>query len=135
MSGHDMAPENWPPGPGNTTGVGLQWDARNEVKLLGSETTNIDDLALVKFSMLPDPADILLLTEYPDVQNRMGSLEGITVSSVSQQGSPISNNWPKLLHYGRFNYLMADGHVEMLTGLQTGGMNGHAGIWSIKEDD
>ena len=36
-------------------------------------------------------------------------------------------------HLGRLNYLMVDGHVELLSPLQTGSFDGTAGIWTVKK--
>lgn len=135
LSSHDMTPGNWPPGPENTTGVGLWWGWGDQEKLQGRETQNLDDLLLVKLAWLPDPADTLLLTEFPSKENRMRRVECVRVDSVREQGRPLSGDQLQRFHHGRFNYLMADGHVELLTPLQTGGLDGHAGIWTIKKGD
>jgi prepilin-type processing-associated H-X9-DG protein len=134
MSSHNMAAENWPPGPENTTGVGLWWDSYGMDSLLGHEPQNLDELALVKLSWFQDPANTLLLTEYPLANNRLGHVDDVRVGSPGDQASGLLVGLPKI-HYGRFNYLMADGHVELLTGLQTGGIGGSSGIWSIKKGD
>jgi prepilin-type processing-associated H-X9-DG protein len=134
MSGHDMKPDNWPPGPDNSTGVGLWWGPGEAHRLLGYETDNLNDLALVKLTWLPDPASTLVLTECPGMGNRLAQAEDLRVESVAQQAKAFNSRRPPY-HDGRFNYLMADGHVELLTPLQTGGMDGHAGIWTIKKGD
>jgi prepilin-type processing-associated H-X9-DG protein len=128
-----MAADNWPPGPNNTTGVGLWW-GRGEAKgFLGHDTQNLGELALVKLSWLPDAGDTLLLTEFPNKANRLGRVECIRGGSVREQARELAQ--PAQFHFGRFNYLMCDGHVEPLTSLQTGGMDsGQAGIWSIKKE-
>jgi prepilin-type processing-associated H-X9-DG protein len=128
MSAHDMGPENWPLGPDNTTGLGLWWGENDEVRLLGHKSQNPDELALVKLSWLPDPANTLLLTEYPDKQNRMRSKYCVTIQGAAQQSSAI-NNLASPFHYHRVNYLMADGHVELLSPL------GSIGIWNLKNGD
>jgi prepilin-type processing-associated H-X9-DG protein len=53
---------------------------------------------------------------------------------VSQQQGFFQDNSTKF-HGGRFNYLMIDGHVELLSPLQTGSFDGTSGIWSLKEKD
>lgn len=135
MSDFDMKPDNWPPGPDCATGVGLWWSNNRLNSLLGAKTSpeNLDALALVKFTGLSDPAATLLLTEYPQNESRGGSLMRITVSSPSQQSEKLQV--PGRYHFGRFNYLMADGRVEWLSALQTGSLDGSSGIWSIKKGD
>jgi prepilin-type processing-associated H-X9-DG protein len=136
MSAHNMEPINWPPGPANTTGVGLWWSNDKITALLGdrSNSQNLEALMLVKFSWLPDPANTLLLTEYPYEDNRMGVMHRLTIANTTEQSAGMAN-MPAQFHHGRFNYLMADGHVESLTPLQTGAPGGDGGIWTIKAGD
>ena len=134
MSFNDMQPANWPPGPESMTGVGLWWDSDSEVSLLGHATTNLDELSLVKLSWMPDPANTLLLTEFLQSNNRIGHVDFVRVGNPSEQASGLSAGSP-IIHHDRFNYLMADGHVELLTPLQTGGIGGTSGIWTIKKVD
>jgi prepilin-type processing-associated H-X9-DG protein len=135
MAANDMSPENWPPGPTSATGVGLWWDGNTTPPLLGVDAKNNPDfLPGVKLSALPAPADTLLLTEFIDPQNFMGNIFQTTVQGVVQQLSFFKGDAANF-HYGKFNYLMADGHVELLTPLQTGSPDNHAGIWTIMKGD
>lgn len=147
MSGHDMQPKNWPPNPANTTGVGLVWDEPRmrtllEVGAWNQVKTNGSLLALVKPSWLPAPADTLLLTELVRTDNQLENPLTATVGSARQQVEEFTSNW-SLLHRGRINYLMADGHVEWRSPLewlspnQTGnaGSDQSSGIWTIKAGD
>jgi prepilin-type processing-associated H-X9-DG protein len=136
MSTHDMQPYNWPPGPDNTTGVGLAFNKNNITNILGKEAVqkklSIDDLALVKLSWLPDPANTLWLTELISPENALG--HRITVGNTEEQIKPFNGDTSHF-HNGRFNYLLADGHVESLTLFQAGLGGGAAGIWTIKAGD
>jgi prepilin-type processing-associated H-X9-DG protein len=134
MSAHNMKPENWPPGPDDTTGLGLWWGETDAARILGHDTQNLDELALVKLAWLPDPADTLLLTEYPERENRMQSKYDIRLAGADQQANVFVNR-ANSMHFHRFNYLMADGHVELLSPLQTRALDGSAGIWTIKKGD
>jgi prepilin-type processing-associated H-X9-DG protein len=144
MSRHDMQPENWPPGPDNATGIGLAWDAQHVKTLLGDDAwnqarTNRNTLALVKLSWLPDPANTLLLTELVRPDNQLGTLTTVTVGSARQQVDWFKGD-RALFHHGRFNYLMADGHVELLSPFQIGNAGADdadrpGDIWTIKAGD
>jgi prepilin-type processing-associated H-X9-DG protein len=134
MSFHNMTPQNWPPGPDNATGVGLWWDSDSMTSLLGQVTTNVDELSLVKLTWFPEPANTILLTEYPNVNNWLGHVDDVRVQNPNEQMSGLAAALAQM-HRGRFNYLMADGHVEPLTALQTGGIDGTTGSWSIKAGD
>jgi prepilin-type processing-associated H-X9-DG protein len=138
MTAHDMTAANWPPGPDNETGVGLSWDNENIKQLLGDKAAesvakgNSDALALVKLSWLPSPADTVVLTELIDRDNLVKNIQKATVSSPTEQQAPFDDTTASF-HYGRFNYLMADGHVEALSALQTGTLDGSDGIWTISK--
>jgi prepilin-type processing-associated H-X9-DG protein len=134
MSVYDMVPANWPPGPDTATGLGLWWD-ENTVSLLlaGSGKDKPASLPGIKTSILPDPANTLLLTEYIS-PNHLGSVYRSTVWGVAQQQEYLKDG-VESIHHGRFNYLMADGHVELLSPLQTGTPDRFGGIWTIKKGD
>ena len=144
MAGHDMQPDNWPPGPDNATGVGLIWDKPHANKILengewNQATTNRNILLPVKLSWLPDPANTLLVTESVRPDNQYGSQQATTVSSARQQVEQFIGDRQQF-HYGRFNYLMADGHVELMSPFQTGNAGAYdadrpADIWTIKAGD
>lgn len=127
MSGNDMALENWPPGLESKTGVGLFWNQQTSKALLDSESPPAESLPTLKLSGIPSPSDTVLLTEFPDSTNCMGSFQDAVVFSDSQ---PWGGRGSVQHHGGRFNYLMADGHVELLSVLQAGG-----GIWNLKKEN
>ena len=93
-------------------------------------------LPALKRTILPAPAETLLLTEFMTAGNTMGNVFCTRLWGVNEQ-EPVFKQAPRL-HYGRFNYLLADGHVDLLTKLQTGGGGGNespSGIWTIKAGD
>jgi prepilin-type processing-associated H-X9-DG protein len=145
MSEYDMKHDCWPPGPNSTTGVGLAWNKDNLSLLLGAEVARkieehnsherpLDALALVKFDWIPDAANTLLLTESLYPGNRLGDTYRTTTWCVNEQLDGIKDSGSHF-HNGRFNYLMADGHVELLTPFQAGSRDGSMGIWTIKKGD
>jgi prepilin-type processing-associated H-X9-DG protein len=139
MSAHNMSLENWPPGPDNETGVGLVWDANSVDRLLGeqaavSATDNKDSLALVKLAGIPSPADTVYLTEAINGNNNLKDTQSAAVSGSGQQMEGLEAAVAqKQFHFGRFNYLMADGHVERLSPFASETISGSGGVWSVKK--
>lgn len=140
MIEHNMKPENWPPGPNNHTGVGLRWNKDNIRQLAGEKALgalrkkNFDMLLLVKVSGIPVPSDTAILTELADRDNNLKSNLRATVASPGEQRIPFNGDALKF-HNGNYNYLMGDGHVELLSPLETGSLDGSEGIWTIAKDD
>lgn len=145
MSTHDMKLDNWPPGLNNATGVGLWWGNGEVRSLLGNRAPehlpqDLDALCLVKLSWMPDPANTLLLTEYINRQNRLGSVDAIRLGSVAQQMVAFQGRDFSDFQFGQFNYLMVDGHVELLSPLRLSPFPvipsaAASGVWSIKAGD
>jgi prepilin-type processing-associated H-X9-DG protein len=140
MSAHDMSPDNWPPSSDNKTGMGLWWDKVTVSALLGADVAQAapnrpELLPKLKLSVVSAPANTLLLTEFINRNNTMESTSFAWVGQVAQQQAAFRDD-PSRFHFGKFNYLMADGHVELLTALQTGGIGDPpSGIWTIKPGD
>jgi prepilin-type processing-associated H-X9-DG protein len=135
MSAHDMQPGNWPPGPDNTTGVGLVWTRDNLGRLLGEPAaglaaTNADFLAMVKRSFIRSPADTLVLTELINADNNLKDTRLAAISGSGPQLELLLQHHPRI-HGGFFNYLMLDGHVERVSPLQAGTTAGGRNIWNI----
>lgn len=132
MGANDMSPDHWPPGPDSATGVGLWWAGWTITPLLGDVTEQkVEQLPVVKLSDISHPANTVLLTEFIDPNHNLGSLRGASVSGPSQQRQFFKDGGVNF-HHGRFNYLMVDGHVELLAPLQTGSLDGSSGIWTMK---
>jgi prepilin-type processing-associated H-X9-DG protein len=130
----------WPPSPEDKAGVGVLWNDETVNNLLGDNMVenaakNPEILPRLKLSVLGDPAGTLLITELLTPANKVRGFASIRVESVDIQRTAGHQNLTNF-HFGKFNYLMADGHVELLTGLQTGGVGWEpAGIWTIKAGD
>jgi prepilin-type processing-associated H-X9-DG protein len=134
MSGHNMQYRNWPPGPECATGVGLNWDAPAVLRLLNAEALKQpENLPGVEISSIPEPAQTLLLTEALSPDNLMGKPNMASISGSAQQTRLLPQGGMKF-HGGRFNYLMVDGHVERLTFVQAGSLDGGSGIWTMKKE-
>jgi len=139
MSAHNMAAENWPPGPENETGIGLVWNKPALQRLLGTEvlsdaTNSTDSLAMVKLSGVPSPADTVCLAESINAANNVKSIEGTYVSGCGNQmvGLQLEGTQPQF-HLGRFNYLMVDGHVQRLRPFTVETISGSSGVWAVKK--
>jgi prepilin-type processing-associated H-X9-DG protein len=128
----------WPPTPNDKTGVGLWWDKKTVLNLIGGDAAqetlkNPELLPRLKVSILPDPGNTLLLTELIERNNTLENVQQTTVREIAQQQQAFKDGGSRF-HFGRFNYLMVDGHVETLSPLQTGALDGSAGIWTLKKD-
>lgn len=162
MAARDMT-KGWPPTTEDQTGVGLWWNHRTVLAALGENAwepiqANPETLPRLSLGVVSDPANTLILTELLARDNLLGSTEATRLFNPNaQRGLPFIQNikghsvelggsgvdadaafdgGPARYHFGRFNYLMADGHVELLTALQTGGIGyPAAGIWTIKAGD
>jgi prepilin-type processing-associated H-X9-DG protein len=135
MAAHDMSPDNWPPGPDSRTGIGLWWDNRTVSLLLGAEAMQKPELlAGVKLSVVPAPADTVVLTEFIDPNNNLGGIQQASVIGAASQLAFFKGTGAHF-HRGRFNYLMVDGHVERWSPLQSGALNSSAGIWSLQKEN
>jgi prepilin-type processing-associated H-X9-DG protein len=139
MAGRDMR-YGWPPTSHDKTGVGIIWD-RNTVSILHDDdlvegaTKNHDLFPHIKQSLLPDPAHTLLLTELIAPGNRLERPTGAVVFAAYRQ-QEIVNGEDLHFQFGKFNYLMADGHVELLNKSQTDGSDGvNPNIWTINPKD
>lgn len=141
MSAHDMHQSNWPPGPENNTGVGLRWTKEKIQELLGQGSSpdnavqsGIEAFSRVKFQHLTRPADTLLFTEFIEKENKLGDINKVRITSSANQLEYFKTNSAGL-HGKRFSYLMADGHVELLSPARTRPPGDSAGIWTIRTGD
>lgn len=139
MSGHNMLNENWPPGPDNATGVGLVWNQENIPRLLGEEAaktaiTNTDMLAMMKRAFIRSPSDTLVLSELINSGNNLKEGRWAVIDSPGQQLDQLLHD-NTIIHHGRYNYLMLDGHLELMSPLQAGGAYGNMKMWWISKPD
>lgn len=139
LAGRDMH-YGWPPASDDKTGIGIIWD-KGSVAALPDDSfekraaENPDLLPRIKHSLLPDPNETLLLTEFIDPDNIMGRTTSTVVFTPEEQQRSLAGYDP-IFHFKKFNYLMADGHVELLSAKQTTVRDGKShNIWTINPDD
>lgn len=144
MPANDMTAANWPPGPDSATGIGLMWNKQTVKDLLSEEVAssvlnNPGLLPKVKLAGLHAPADTALLTENIVEANTMKSTTAVRVTQINQRAQFANGDFANF-HGGQFNYLMADGHVELLSPALTGNAGAAdadrpSGIWTMKAGD
>ncbi len=139
MAGRNMR-FGWPPTSHDETGVGVVWD-KNTISILHDDgleenaASNPDLLPRMKQSVLLDPAHTLLLTELIDPGNGLERPGGSVIFSVGAQQKMVNGD-DRHFHFGKFIYLMTDGHVKLLKKSQTDGSDGvSANIWTINTGD
>jgi len=145
MPWHSMDHKNWPPATTNTTGVGLWWASYGQGNTSLNQVTNrLKGFALpsIRTELVLEPAHTMLLTEMARAGNVAGNSSGGRIRFTAEHLE--TNNIPtEDYHGGKFNYLMTDGHVELLfpeesvgpAGRVGDGWNTHFGIWSLKPGD
>ena len=155
MPSHSMARGDWPPGPMNSSGVGLWWSSHaaglaNSTNVLpvagatSNELTMAEPVAIpaLRLTVLRAPDRTLLLTEQAKTNNLVA---GIACATINNTGEHLDTKLIPLENYheGKFNYLMADGHVETLSPPESMGWKDPAGgaehrlgnVWTIRPDD
>ncbi len=144
MPWHTMDARNWPPGPTNSTGVGLWWASYGKGTNSLSMMTNklVGGLPAIRMDMILDAAQTMLLTEMAKSNNIAGNSSG---GRIRYTGEHLEEGVVEPASYqeGKINYLMFDGHVETLfpqdtvgpAGKAGNGWNTHFGIWSIRPTD
>ena len=149
---HSMTDDTWPPGPDNATGVGLYWEAGRggladvtniippEPNLSGKSKSSIP---AIRLSVIPAPSQTLLLTENARPANILFTP---SAAGITGPGQHVQERLIDIDHYhaGRINYLMIDGHVELLYPWESAGLvdpnstvsrKSHANIWTVRADD
>ncbi|HZQ45784.1 MAG TPA: hypothetical protein VFC07_02130, partial [Verrucomicrobiae bacterium] len=140
MLPEDLLSDKWPPRPESKTGIGAWWDKTTVHNLLDPKTApdamlNPELLPRLKSSIVLQPANTLLVTELFATNNALGSLSRTRVWNLADQRGALDAD-SNYAHFRKLNYLMADGHVELLSGLQSKGIAREPiGIWTIKAGD
>jgi prepilin-type processing-associated H-X9-DG protein len=185
MPAHDMTIKDWPPGPQNSSGVGLWWSDRGKglastTNLFGepvkrtatatpapaagletiaglkpppagqagsnvklSDLLYTNQIPAITLGMVPAPGRTLLLTEQARSNNLLWGYSCAVIHNAHEHLDETAIPTEKY-HGGKFNYLMVDGHVEMLFAAQSEGKEEVAGLknvkhtgddWTIRPDD
>ncbi len=115
--------EDWPPSSANRTGVGLRWDAIGPVPVGWESADPINGPRPPRYqkavvnSMLLDQSKTVVITERIDPDNIVGRYGDSVLGRVNNHVGTFTGSGEVLrgLHVGsQFNYLMADGHAELL---------------------
>jgi prepilin-type N-terminal cleavage/methylation domain-containing protein/prepilin-type processing-associated H-X9-DG protein len=95
------------------------------------------DAAGVKTTVVKNPSSTILLAENPKNNNIVGNVWPAYVASPADQLDSYGKA-VQALHSGRFNYLMHDGHSEVLQAKDTfgkGSMSAPKGMWTVADGD
>ena len=86
--------------------------------------------------MVPDPADTALLVERISNLNVLWATKYACITSTKEQFEAKTSFAARDFHGGKMNYLMLDGHVELMLPLQSAGFVGAGGgLWTIRAGD
>lgn len=143
MTAHKMNRPNWPPSERNATGVGLSWSqSRKRGNSSYSYLATVSDLPAVTLGMIFEADATILMTEHAHADNFVGRSKRASIISTMEHvdATVLPMN---AFHRGRINYLMVDGHVELLDPEETVGVEGevsdasetHFGMWTIVAGD
>ena len=117
-------------------GVGLYLDAKRLEKVRKAMPgESADYLPAIKLAMVLTPADTALLVERISIQNALWATKFACIVSTKEQFDAKTFE-AKDFHGGKLNYLMLDGHVELLAPAQSAGFTGGVGgLWTISPTD
>ena len=147
MPKHGMDKRDWPPASDNATGVGHWWAPRGReyasLSALNSKTNGkTNALPAITVDMIPSPDATALLTEQAQADNLEFSYSDATIDNpATQLDTRAIKMWR--YHGGKFNYLMVDGHVGLLSPLESLGESDPVyddsdkkfqNIWTIRHD-
>lgn len=143
----------WPPAADNRTGVGLNWDVSagpNASWNLRDATGSGADIPGrqdgIHENLILKPEDTIMFTERVRREMLQGSFQYQYIQNANEHLINNINrddyNNSTAFHFGAFNYLMADGHVESWTPEQSLGAkvtvvdrNIQTGPWTMNVDD
>ncbi len=136
MPMYDIARFGWPPEKNSSGGLGLHLDAKTlQAARDATPSESPDYIPAIKISMAPAPADTALLVECINIQNALWSPKLACIASSKEQFSAKTFKAMDF-HGGKMNYLMLDGHVELLSSqtpaLLPGRNADYPDIWTIK---
>lgn len=137
MPMYDISKDGWPPGPNSLGGLGLYLDTRVIQKVREADPAGSPNpLPAIRMTMVPDPANTALLVERISILNALWATKYACIVSARQQFDAKTFE-QKDFHGGKMNYLMLDGHVELLWPIQSGGQvgSGDQGLWTLRADD
>jgi prepilin-type processing-associated H-X9-DG protein len=135
MPAYDINRAGWPPKENSEAGLGLYLDAKTLAKARKTMLMDSSDyVPTVKISSVPAPADTALLVERISILNALWATKFACIVSTKEQFDAKTLDREKF-HYSKMNYLMLDGHVELLLPAQSAGFTGNGGLWTLRADD
>ncbi len=139
---------DWPPSSANATGIGLNWNNySNSVNTMAPNWDPRDAISgstwpmhqqSLRDSMINEASATIAWTELIHNQNIGGCNDAYFVASANNH---LGTGAPRLDQFqnSRFNYLMVDGHVELLARDRTLGRGANitrqTGMWTIVAGD
>ena len=151
---------DWPPSSENATGIGLNWDNYPGGVLTTAPKWNTADSTAngvwaknqtsLRDGNLSDPVGTIAVTENIAANNYGGAADqkyvaaanghfGITASTAPTIAMVGGTMTYQKFHNNKFNYLMCDGHVDLLRPDKTLGsgtdIRVQTGMWTIKAGD
>jgi len=156
MPEHNNDAANWPLSSQNATGLGVTWNTgmakwafwTNYVSITTNYPEADTNTAVVSFKisamvrkMIKAPASTLLLTEHAIHENIAFAAGGATISGPTYHLEDTIS--PNQYHGGKINYLLVDGHVELIYPSESVGLRDPRNvsdkklpnIWTIYPDD
>ena len=141
------AGDDWPPGPRNRTGVGLnwigsaappaRWNAAQDPWMKNGPNPSHEQA--LRQSAVLDAAGTIAMTELVHNYNGAGHALCSIIPAPDQHVQRGHGITVKNFHNGRFNYLFVDGHVSLLAPTRTLGTGTNlaqqSGMWTILPDD
>jgi prepilin-type N-terminal cleavage/methylation domain-containing protein/prepilin-type processing-associated H-X9-DG protein len=158
IGGRAPTAADWPPSSNNRTGIGLYWDfTANPPRNAGwvssdpvqppndNSTADPFNQLAVRESMIMEASGTIFLSERPYNGNHAGYISGVTLDSANNH-FPAGTTDPvhpaqdvKRWHNNRVDYLMLDGHAELLAREKTLGtgtnLTQQTGMWTILPGD
>lgn len=136
---YDINRAGWPSDQSSLGGLGLSLDGKTlrlAKKALPLEAT--DYFPAINISQVPDPGNTALLVEHINILNMVWSAKQACIGSTKEQFEAKTFE-AKDFHAGKMNYLLLDGHVELLAPEMLSavppGIGRSAGIWTIRPQD
>jgi prepilin-type processing-associated H-X9-DG protein len=136
MPMYDINKDGWPPDENSSGGLGLYLDAKVIKKAREMDPLKpSENLPAIKTSVVPTPSDTALLVERISILNALWQPKFACIISTREQFDAKTFT-AKEFHGGKMNYLMLDGHVELLLPAQSEGLVGtDGGVWTLRAED
>jgi prepilin-type processing-associated H-X9-DG protein len=135
MPMYDVKKQGWPADSESVGGLGLYLDqAQLKAERAARPGEGNKFVPVIKVAMASAPADTALLVERIAIRNGLwGTTFACTVALREQWDAKTLER--RKFHGGKFNYLMLDGHVELMWPAQSSGLAGSGGLWTINAKD